>query len=1145
MRRAVLPSLLLAVTAEARAPQPANDLCRDATVISALPFSAVLGTRAATREIGEFLPPSCSQSDGAAVWYRIEPELEGMACAEMSCEPDQALRGNALGVFACAAPASCIGCAQDNCTTCDRPLPVRLTRGVPLLISVGRVNPAAGGPVTFRLDTPDSDGDGFVDCLDRCPGQDDGPDRDHDGVPDCADACPDIPNGLDTDGDGIPDCFDRCPGRNDITDAERDGVPDCLDNCPFVFNPGQEDSDHDGKGDACQGDVFQLLHVLHPSAPAAGDQFGSAIAPVFDFGRPTQHPFGVLVGAPRRNVDGVVDAGAAYFYDGRTGELVSELRKALPVAGDRLGSAVASVTGAPLVGASFDDPGGVEGAGAVYIGFNDMLVLVGNPAPRPGAQLGFALAASPVETCGGLIFTLGGAPGDDGVDGGLVDAGAAYVAGAELRAVELSRPEPAAFAQFGSAVAVLPGCPERIAVGAPFDTVTVTRDGHEEEVRGAGAVYLFDAASGHFLCRIPNPDPAPDDLFGASLAEQDTNVFVGAPFDDSDGQDAGIVYHFALDKDDDLPCDQLITRLGDFHDPVPQPEGHFGTSLANFGNYLFVGAPGDGVAGVPRAGAVHVFQATPDNPALHGPVIATIPNPTPDEGDQFGFAISAAAGPPPILNSLHVGAPGDDRYGPDAGIAYFFNFCQNDCPQGCGNGIVDAGEECDDTNDVAGDGCDPNCTRTRCGNGRITDGEQCDDGNDTAGDGCSPGCVVEAGFSCTGEPSHCVNGCSGPAEAQSCCSCPVECNDGNDCTVNDRCENGLVVGDRITCDDGNACTVDSCERGRGCVHQPISCDDGAPCTTKTCDPQVGCKYTPQPGCCQQDEDCQNAETCDGTEECRHCVCAEGVNLPCCDPGSPGTRCVARNVPKAGTPCPTNDPCTVDGHCQHRRCVGRPKCDDGNQCTIDSCVLPDGSCTHATPDPKCRPCTGDEECDDGNRLTEDTCAPALGCQHQCVAQQERAGCLITEALAADSCTTPIAPSVLRSRLAQAAEWTARAAEETDAKAQGWWVRRAKGGLAKAKRAVTKAYRRRGIGRGCHDSLAASIQNAQTVLRQLARTAVRGGSRSSFYAAKRRTEDRDAADERSLAAPSPTVLAGERAGRRRTARRDAIATSHGWD
>ena len=130
----------------------------------------------------------------------------------------------------------------------------------------------------------------------------------------------------------------------------------------------------------------------------------------------------MLVGAPRRNVDGVVDAGAAYFYDGRTGELVSELRKALPAAGDRLGSAVASVTGAPLVGASFDDPGGVEGAGAVYIGFNDMLVLVGNPAPRPGAQLGFALAASPVETCGGLIFTLGGAPGDDGVDGGLVDS---------------------------------------------------------------------------------------------------------------------------------------------------------------------------------------------------------------------------------------------------------------------------------------------------------------------------------------------------------------------------------------------------------------------------------------------------------------------------------------------------------------------------------------------------------------------------------------------------------------------------------------------------------------------------------------------------------------------------------------------------
>jgi cysteine-rich repeat protein len=30
----------------------------------------------------------------------------------------------------------------------------------------------------------------------------------------------------------------------------------------------------------------------------------------------------------------------------------------------------------------------------------------------------------------------------------------------------------------------------------------------------------------------------------------------------------------------------------------------------------------------------------------------------------------------------------------------------------CGNGVVESGEECDDGNDVAGDGCEPDCTET-------------------------------------------------------------------------------------------------------------------------------------------------------------------------------------------------------------------------------------------------------------------------------------------------------------------------------------------------------------------------------------------------------------------------------------------------
>jgi hypothetical protein len=34
-------------------------------------------------------------------------------------------------------------------------------------------------------------------------------------------------------------------------DADGDGVEDSLDDCPAVYNPGQQDTDHDGAGDAC------------------------------------------------------------------------------------------------------------------------------------------------------------------------------------------------------------------------------------------------------------------------------------------------------------------------------------------------------------------------------------------------------------------------------------------------------------------------------------------------------------------------------------------------------------------------------------------------------------------------------------------------------------------------------------------------------------------------------------------------------------------------------------------------------------------------------------------------------------------------------------------------------------------------------
>lgn len=47
--------------------------------------------------------------------------------------------------------------------------------------------------------------------------------------------------------------------------------------------------------------------------------------------------------------------------------------------------------------------------------------------------------------------------------------------------------------------------------------------------------------------------------------------------------------------------------------------------------------------------------------------------------------------------------------------------------------------------------------KTYCGNGVIETGEDCDDGNNIPGDGCSATCTVESGWNCMNNPSQCYS----------------------------------------------------------------------------------------------------------------------------------------------------------------------------------------------------------------------------------------------------------------------------------------------------------------------------------------------------------------------------------------------------
>lgn len=55
----------------------------------------------------------------------------------------------------------------------------------------------------------------------------------------------------------------------------------------------------------------------------------------------------------------------------------------------------------------------------------------------------------------------------------------------------------------------------------------------------------------------------------------------------------------------------------------------------------------------------------------------------------------------------------------------------------CGNGVLEAGENCDDGNTSSGDGCSVVCKPEFCGDKIVNrQGEQCDDGNSRSNDGC-------------------------------------------------------------------------------------------------------------------------------------------------------------------------------------------------------------------------------------------------------------------------------------------------------------------------------------------------------------------------------------------------------------------------
>lgn len=205
-----------------------------------------------------------------------------------------------------------------------------------------------------------------------------------------------------------------------------------------------------------------------------------------------------------------------------------------------------------------------------------------------------------------------------------------------------------------------------------------------------------------------------------------------------------------------------------------------------------------------------------------------------DDGDccsgscQFEAAGSACAEDGDACTADVCGGSGDEGLCTHPPLAPLPPACQL-----CGNGTVDAGEQCDDGGTTDGDCCDSAC---RFEVGPCDDGDVC-----VVGESCQSGiCTGGAPVDCSAVSNSCAPAACDPSGSEGNCSDVTTladgspCEDGDACTENSTCDAGTCLqGTPVSCDDANPCTSDACDPSSGCVNEVVvesrtcaSCDDG-------------------------------------------------------------------------------------------------------------------------------------------------------------------------------------------------------------------------------------------------------------------------------------------------------------------------------
>lgn len=176
---------------------------------------------------------------------------------------------------------------------------------------------------------------------------------------------------------------------------------------------------------------------------------------------------------------------------------------------------------------------------------------------------------------------------------------------------------------------------------------------------GGGTSHIEIIGNGHANLAVPqvqpvvkiaDPTPHARDLFGTSVAANNGSIIIGAPNSYSDNLTrGGMVYIY------DTGGNQVLA----IHDPDNRNGDQFGYAVASVGGSIAVGAPNAQVAGT-QAGKVFLFDS-------NGKLLQEISDPSPDSGDQFGFAIASLGG------QIIVGSPSHQDNNTKSGLVFLFD----------------------------------------------------------------------------------------------------------------------------------------------------------------------------------------------------------------------------------------------------------------------------------------------------------------------------------------------------------------------------------------------------------------------------------------------------------------------------------------